>query len=125
MPVMSRSRLIASIAAFAMAFAALLPFTAAARMLLVDHPVEYCHQLAITAKGDHQPSHDDAPAEPRKRYCPFCASAVVAPPASPPPLPGFVSLDAGIVSVVFVATPPFGVELALPPSRAPPSPFPA
>ena len=120
---MTRTRRIAFLALLAMAWSALLPFTAAARMLLSDGPVEHCHRLSVgSAIYDADPTAPEGPSQPRKGPCPFCASAVFAPPASAPPLPDFVRLDAGIRVVAHLAPDPISRERTLPPSRAPPPP---
>ena len=121
MRAMSRRLVIARIALFAMAFAALLPFSASARMLLSDGPVEYCHRLSIDAAIDPDPAAPDGPSQPRKGPCPFCASAPGMAPPAPLPLPCFVALDAGSAAQPFVSETPFGLEVEIPLSRAPPA----
>ncbi len=111
----------ARIAIFAMAFAALLPFSASARMLLADGPVEHCHRLSIDAAVDPDPAAPDGPSQPRKGPCPFCASASGMAPPAQPPVPGFVALDAGTLPGPFVSDTPFGIEVEIPLSRAPPA----
>ena len=119
---MTRSRPAAFVALFALAFASLLPFAASARMLLADGPAEHCHRLNIDSIIDPDPAAPEGPSQPRKHSCPFCASAVVAPPSSPPSLPEFVRVGAG-VDLVGSPSPDLHVrELTLPPSRGPPSP---
>ena len=118
---MRRSRLAAIVALFALAFASLLPFTASARMLLADGPVEHCHRLNIDSIIDPDPAAPEGPSQPRKATCPFCASAVAAPPAAPAPMPGFVAIDFGFVAPVFHPAPRAGAPVRLPPSRAPPA----
>ena len=107
-------------ALFALAFASLLPFLASARMLVADGPVEHCHRLNIDSIIDTDPMAPEGPSQPRKATCPFCASAVVAPPASPPPMPGFVAIAFGTATSPFHSVPHSGAPVFLPPSRAPP-----
>jgi hypothetical protein len=107
-------------ALFALAFSSLLPFLASARMLVADGPVEHCHKLNIDSILDPDPASPEGPSQPRKVTCPFCASAVVAPPGSPPPMPGFVSFDFGIVAPTYHPASHSGAPVRLPPSRAPP-----
>jgi hypothetical protein len=111
---------IALVALFAMAFAGLLPFLASARMLVADGPVEHCHRLSIDAMLDPDPAAPEGPSQPRKATCPFCASAVVAPPSSPPPLPGFVAIGFVAARAALPASRRTGAPVPLPPSRAPP-----
>ena len=119
---MKRSRPAAFVALFALAFAALLPFTASARMLMADGPVEHCHRLNIDSIIDMDPAAPEGPSQPRKVSCPFCALAMgAAAPAAATPLPCFVPLDAGLAPAPFSAETPFGVEVELPLSRAPPA----
>lgn len=117
---MKRRPAIAFVALLGMAWAALLPFTASARMLMADGPVEHCHKLNIDSIIDSDLAAPDGPSQPRKAKCPFCASAVVAAPASPPPMPGFVAIDFGFIAPVFHSAPHAGAPVQLPPSRAPP-----
>ena len=113
---------IARLAAFALAFAALLPFTASARMLMADGPVEHCHRLNIDSIIDMDPAAPEGPSQPRKVSCPFCALAMAAAaPAAQAPLPCFVPLDAGVAPAPFAAETPFGIEVEIPLSRAPPA----
>jgi hypothetical protein len=121
MPAMSRPRRAAFIALLGMAWAALLPFTAAARMLVSDAPVEHCHRLNIDSVADPDPVAADGPSQPRKAKCPYCASAVVAPPASPPPMPGFVRLAVGIDAPQVFLPSLQRTAVVVPPSRAPPA----
>jgi hypothetical protein len=121
MRAMSRRQATARIALLAMAFAALLPFSAAARMLLSDGPVEHCHRLSIDAAMDTDPAAPEGPGQPRKGPCPFCASAPGMAPPAPLPMPGFVALDAGAAAGPFVSATPFGIEVEIPLSRAPPA----
>lgn len=105
-----------------MAWAALLPFSAAARMLVSDVPVEHCHRLNVESVIDTDPMAPEGPSQPRKASCPFCALAMATPaPATAMPLPCFVPLDAGILPAPFAAETPFGIEVDLPLSRAPPA----
>jgi hypothetical protein len=121
MHAMIRNRLVASIALLAIAFSALLPFTAAARMLAADGPVEYCHRLSIDSVHDTDPMAPEGPSQPRKATCPFCASAVAAAPPAPLPLPCFVPMDAGVASSPYSAPTPTGIEVEIPLSRGPPA----
>jgi hypothetical protein len=121
MRAMSRRMVTARIALFAMAFAALLPFSASARMLLSDGPVEHCHRLSIDAVIDPDPAAPEGPSQPRKGPCPFCASAPGMAPPAQPPMPCFVALDTDISAGPFVAATPFGIEVEIPLSRAPPA----
>lgn len=118
---MKRSRTATLAALFALAFASLLPFLASARMLVADGPVEHCHKLNIDSIIDTDPASPEGPSQPRKVPCPFCASPVAAPPASPPPMPGFAAIDFGTVTATFHALPHAGAHVHLPPSRAPPA----
>lgn len=116
----NRSRPAALAALFALAFASLLPLLASARMLVADGPVEHCHKLNIDSIIDTDPASPEGPSQPRKVTCPFCASAVVAPPASPLLVPGFVAVDFGAVASTFHPAPHAGAPVHLPQSRAPP-----
>jgi hypothetical protein len=118
---MSRRLFTARIAVFAMAFAALLPFSASARMLLFDGPVEHCHRLSIDAAIDLDPAAPEGPSQPRKGPCPFCASAPDMGPPARLPVPGFIALDTGTAPSPFVSDTPFGIEVEIPLSRAPPA----
>ena len=111
----------AYLALFAMAWAALLPFTASARMLLADGPVEHCHRLSIDSVIDADPVAPEGPSQPRKATCPFCASAPGAAPPAPLALPCFLPFDAGCASAPFIAAAPCGLEVQIPLSRAPPA----
>jgi hypothetical protein len=111
----------AFVALFAMAWAALLPFTAAARMLIADAPTEFCHKLSIDSAIDPDPASPDGPSQPRKGPCPFCASAAPAAPAAPLPLPCFVAFQVGVAAGPYAAPTPSGTEVEIPLSRAPPS----
>jgi len=114
MHAMTRRR-IAFLALLAMAWAALLPFTASARMLLSDGPVEHCHRLSIDSVIDPDPVAPEGPSQPRKATCPFCASGVA---AAPPPhvvVPAFVALQPPDVDFPFIIIPatalrPLGVS---------------
>ena len=118
---MKRLRPVARAALFALAFASLLPFLASARMLVADGPVEHCHRLNIDSILDTDHAAPEGPSQPRKVTCPFCASAVVAPPASPPQMPGFVAIDFGTIAFAFHPAEHSGAPVFLPPSRAPPA----
>ena len=121
MHAMNRNRLVASIALLAIAFSALLPFSAAARMLAMDGPVEYCHRLSIDSVLDTDPMAPEGPSQPRKASCPFCASAVAAAPPAPLPIPCFVAIEAGAASPTYSAPTPSNIEVELPLSRGPPA----
>jgi hypothetical protein len=112
---------IAQVALFAMAFAALLPFLASAHMLAAGEPLHHCHRLSIDAMLDPDPAAPEGPSQPRKATCPFCASAVVAPPSSPPPLPGFVAIGFAPAAATRPSPRRTGAPVPLPPSRAPPA----
>src|SRR6187401_1448658 len=120
MRAMTRRRT-AFLALLAMAWAALLPFTASARMLLSDGPVEHCHRLSIDSVVDPDPVAPEGPSQPRKATCPFCASGVA---AAPPPhvvVPAFVALRVAGEADHFSAPTPLGIEVEIPSSRAPPA----
>ena len=121
MRAMSRRMVTARIALFAMAFAALLPFAASARMLLADGPVEHCHRLSIDAAIDPDPAAPEGPSQPRKGPCPFCGSAPGMAPPAQPPVPCFVALDSCSAAGPFVSATPCGIEVEIPLSRAPPA----
>lgn len=114
-------RITATLALLAMAWAALLPFTASARMLVADGPVEHCHKLSIDSVIDRDPASPEGPSQPRKAYCPFCASAAPAAPASPLALPCFIARDLGEAAVPREVAPLVVFPRALPPSRGPPA----
>ena len=118
---MNRLRSVTWLALLAMAWAALLPFTAAARMLVADGPVEHCHKLSIDAAIDPDPAAPEGPSQPRKGPCPFCSFGVAAAPPAPLAVPGFVPFDVGSASGPYVAVTPFGIEVEIPLSRAPPA----
>ena len=117
---MKHKRLPAFVALLAMAWAALLPFSAAARMLLTEAPTEFCHKLSIESAIDPDPASPDGPSQPRKAACPFCASAAPAAPAAPLPLPCFVPFAIGFAEGPYAAPTPSGLEVEIPLSRAPP-----
>ena len=118
----TRRRSIARLAAFVLAFSALLPLLASARMLVVDGPVEHCHRLNIDSILDTDPAAPEGPSQPRKVSCPFCAASMAAAaPSAPTPLPCFVAVDAGVAHAPYSAETPFGIEVELPLSRAPPA----
>ena len=117
---MERLRNVARIALLAMAWSALLPFAASARMLAVDGPVEHCHKLSIDGASDPDPINSDGPSQPRKASCPFCAAAVATSPPAAPAFPCFVAVDAGAATPPYIAAAPCGTEVALPLSRGPP-----
>ena len=118
---MNRRRLVGWLALLAMAWAAMLPFTASARMLASDGPVEHCHRLSIDSVIDPDPAAPEGPSQPRKASCPFCASAVAAAPPAPIAVPCFVPFQIGSAAGPFVAPTPFGIEVEIPLSRAPPA----
>ena len=118
---MNRLRSVARIAILAMAWAALLPFSASARMLAIDGPVEHCHKLSIDGATDPDPANSDGPSQPRKVSCPFCAAAAAATAPAPVALPCFVRAEGGAAAPPHVAPPPCGTEVALPLSRGPPA----
>lgn len=117
---MSRLRRYAILALLGMAWSALLPFSAAARMLLTEAPTEFCHKLSIDSAIDPDPASPDGPSQPRKAACPFCASAAPAAPAAPLPLPCFVAFALGVSAGPYEAPAPSGTEVEIPLSRAPP-----
>jgi hypothetical protein len=121
MRAMRRTRPIALLAILAVAWVALLPFTAAARLLLADEPVPYCHRLSVTPQDPSDPAEPGAPAKARKGICPFCSSSVLAAAATPLPIPSFVPFALGLVREPFCAAVPYGVEVEIPLSRAPPA----
>ena len=120
MRAMKGTRPVALAALFALAFAALLPFTASARMLVSDGPVEHCHRLNVDSVIDPDPAAPEGPSQPRKASCPFCTFAAAAAPAAPPAVPCFIPLDAGTAPAPHAAEPPCGTEVVLPLARAPP-----
>ena len=120
MHAMTRRRT-AFLALVAMAWAALLPFTASARMLVADGPVEHCHRLSIDSVIDTDPVAPEGPSQPRKATCPFCASAVAAAAPAPIAIPCFVPLRIRGSGDPFCAPTPLGTEVAIPLSRAPPA----
>ena len=121
MRAMNRLRRTAILAILAMAWAALLPFTAAARMLVSDGPVEHCHRLSIDSVIDPDPASPEGPSQPRKAQCPFCASAAVGAPPAPLPVPRFVAFDFGLEAIVYSAPARTGLEVEIPLSRGPPA----
>jgi hypothetical protein len=125
MRAMNRRRLVGWLALLAMAWAALLPFTASARMLFSDGPVEHCHRLSIDSVIDTDPVAPEGPSQPRKATCPFCASAAFAVPPPTIPLPVFVFRDLGAAAPSLYPPDFSGNAVALPPSRAPPAILPA
>jgi hypothetical protein len=121
MAAMTRAlRRYAILALLGMAWSALLPFSAAARMLLTHAPTEFCHKLSIESAIDPDPASPEGPSQPRKASCPFCASAAPAAPANPLPLPCFVAFQVGVASGPYAAPTPSGLEVEIPLSRAPP-----
>jgi hypothetical protein len=110
MRAMKGTRTVARLALCALAFAALLPLTASARMLASDGPVEHCHRLNVDSIIDPDPLAPEGPSQPRKASCPLCAFAAAGAPAAPPSIPCFIPLDAGTAPA----------EVALPLARAPP-----
>jgi len=110
----------AKLALFALGFAALLPFLASARMLVADGPVEHCHRLNIDSIIDTDPAAPEGPSQPRKASCPFCTFAAAAAPPAQQPVPTFIPVDAGATPDRYSAPTPFGTEVELPLSRAPP-----
>lgn len=120
MRAMNGTRFAARLALFALGFAALLPFLASARMLVADGPVEHCHRLNIDSIIDPDPAAPEGPSQPRKGPCPFCTFALAASPPAQQPLPTFVPVDTGPAPDRYVAPTPFGTEVELPLSRAPP-----
>ena len=120
MRAMTRIRRVALLALLAMAWSALLPFAAAARMLWAEAPTEFCHKLSIDSAIDPDPAAPEGPSQPRKAACPFCASAAPAAPAAPLPLPTFVAFHVGDATGPFAAPTPSGLEVEIPLSRAPP-----
>ena len=121
MRAMKGTRTAATLALFALGFAALLPFLASARMLVADGPVEHCHRLNIDSVIDTDPAAPDGPSQPRKGPCPFCTFAAGAAPSAPPAVPCFIPIDAGITRHPYAAETPSGTEVQLPLSRAPPA----
>jgi hypothetical protein len=118
---MNRRCSVAWLAILGMAWAALLPFTASARMLVADGPVEHCHRLSIESVIDPDPMAPEGPSQPRKASCPFCASAVVAAPPAPMVVPCFVPFKIASAAGPFAAPTPLGIEVEIPLSRAPPA----
>jgi hypothetical protein len=117
-----RHRSIARLAAFAMAFAALLPLLASARMLATDAEVHHCHRLNVDSVVDTDPAAPEGPSQPRKVSCPFCSPAMAAaPPVTAALLPHFIPLDAGVRAAFRASEAPVGTEVQLPSSRAPPA----
>ena len=121
MRAMKGTRSVASLALFALGFAALLPFLASARMLATDGPVEHCHRLNIDSVIDTDPAAPEGPSQPRKASCPFCTFAAAAAPSAALPVPCFIPIDAGITRHPYAAETPSGTEVQLPLSRAPPA----
>src|SRR5687768_14916829 len=93
MRAMKGTRSVASLALFALGFAALLPFLASARMLVADGPVEHCHRLNVDSVIDTDPAAPEGPSQPRKTSCPFCTFAAAASPPAQQPLPSFIPVD--------------------------------
>ena len=116
---MTRLRRTAALALLGMAWAALLPFTSAAHLLLADEPVPYCHQLSVAPDDDE--GTPPAPGKPSKGPCPFCSSGVTAAPAQPLPVPCFDPIALGIEAPAYSAPVPVGIEVELPLARAPPA----
>jgi hypothetical protein len=115
---MTRLRRTAALALLGMAWAALLPFTSAAQLVLADEPVPYCHQFSLVPDEGGAP---DTPAKPPKGPCPFCSSSVTAAPIQPLPVPCFEPIALGIEAPAYFAPVPAGIEVALPLARAPPA----
>jgi len=128
MRAMGIRRRIAAIAALAgVAWAALWPLVSAAHAMVAGEDMPLCHMAGMMVAPGEMPGAPQAPAAPGHHHdesgthCPLCIMAFygafhAAP--EPPPFPfstGFVTLETHCAPI------PFGVEVALPQSRAPPA----
>lgn len=116
-------RVSALIALFGVAWATLWPLVSAAHARATGEGMPLCHMAGMMVMPDDMPQapQPGAPAQkPGGTHCPLCIMAfygafqapIVAPPCSFST--GFVSLD------TYCSPLPFGIEVALPESRAPP-----
>lgn len=116
-----RRRFVAWLAILGVAWAALWPLISAGHAQAAGEAMPLCHMAGMMVDPGEMPDQPAAPGEGHgKTHCPLCIMAFYgtsyAPPA-PPPFTfstGFVALDTHCAPL------PFGVEIALPESRAPP-----
>lgn len=114
-------RLVALIALVGVGWAALWPVVAVAHAAAMDEAVPLCHQAGMMVAPGEMPDGPQAPGNERGRtHCPLCIMAfygVFHAPLAAPPFTfstGFVNLQ------TYCAALPFGIEVRLPESRAPP-----
>jgi hypothetical protein len=124
MRTMARRHVTAWIALLGVAWAALWPLVSAAHARAADESMPLCHMAGMMVAPEETPN---APSEPGDHHestgthCPLCIMAFYgAFHAAPEPPPftfstGFVTLETHCAPI------PFGVEVALPQSRAPPA----
>ncbi|HUI99431.1 MAG TPA: DUF2946 family protein [Usitatibacter sp.] len=119
-------RLVALIALLGVAWATLWPAVSAAHARVAHWPIQICHGAGtIVDPAEVAAAVGDLPAAPNdhrpRTHCPLCLMAFYVafhPTPEPPPFTfssGFVTL------AVHCAAMPFGLEVQLPESRAPPA----
>lgn len=126
----SRRRIAALLALLGVAWAALWPLVSAAHAEVADESMPFCHMAGMMVAPGEMPAREEMPAPPLNpgdhhgsggTHCPLCIMAFYGafyPAPEPPPFTfstGFVTLEAHCAPI------PFGVEIHLPESRAPPS----
>jgi hypothetical protein len=119
-----RRRIAALLALFGVAWATLWPLVSAAHAQAAGEAMPLCHQAGMMVMADDTPQAPEAPGAPAPKHggthCPLCIMAFYVAfqaPIEAPPFTystGFVSLD------TYCSPLPFGIEVALPESRAPP-----
>ncbi len=121
----TRRRVAALLALFGVAWATLWPLVSAAHAEAAGEGMPLCHMAGMMVMPDDMPAIPEAPGAPAHdrgtTHCPLCIMAFYVAFQAPIEAPAF-AFSTGFVSLDTYCSPlPFGIEVALPESRAPPS----
>jgi hypothetical protein len=120
MHAMPARRLVAIVTAITVAWTALWPLVSSARLLAADEEMMLCHQAGTQVDPAEAPRPPGLPAE-GKQHCPLCVMAFLAAFAEAPLAPAMARLARDATLDVYCAPLPAGIQVHLPPSRAPPA----
>lgn len=123
-----RHRAVAVATTFVVAWTALWPVVASAKALFAHEEVMLCHQAGtMVAPGEapmpmRSPGQDPLPGKPGGTHCPLCIMAFYGSQSTPVAIPPFEFSTLSVSLETYSAPLPAGLEVPLPPSRAPPAP---
>jgi hypothetical protein len=117
---MIRRRIVAFIAALCVAWTALWPLVSAARAASLGMVVPLCHQAGSQVPMGEMPEQPGAPAGEAKFHCPLCVMAFYGAFGPAVKVAPFTFSTGSFTLDTYCSPFPAGLEVRLPPSRAPP-----